>query len=329
MQKVRLIIAAILAIGPLAVHATVGATLEGDTVTVTTTANVPLDTWIDNIVVGAGIEMTAGDGSNHANTNQGQVFPHLFTAGDSLDIGANSITTNWAALEASGFIYSYNMIFSDLDWTDSEAGAALESVTLAAGATGLVGINISNVTSDGFTLQASVDLTTGSNFTLDLTHMHDTDGDGVADDDDICPDTPPETPVDEDGCSGDQRDPDGDGVDVVDDNCPDVANADQTDTDGDGVGDACDNCMVIANPDQTDTNGDGIGDACEVVVPLKCDLDHDGDIDRDDIMEIFGLRGTYSPPSDPAADVNDDGIISINDARGCVLRCTLPRCAVQ
>ena len=61
----------------------------------------------------------------------------------------------------------------------------------------------------------------------------------------------------------------------------------------------------------------------------KCDMDGDGDIDRNDIMVIFGLRGTYSPPSDPNADLNDDGVISINDARGCVLRCTLPRCAVQ
>jgi hypothetical protein len=255
----------------MAAHATESATLEGDTVTVTTQANIPVDTWSDDVLVGAGVEMTAGDASNHANINQGQVFPHLFTedlidptAGDSLDIGATSITTNWAELGAAGFIYSYNMVFSDLNFTDDEAGAALESVELAADAMGLIGINISNITADGFTLQASVDLSTGSNFTLDLTHMHDTDGDGVSDDDDICPDTPPETPVDEDGCSGDQRDPDGDGVDIADDNCPDVANADQTDTDGDGVGDACDNCIAIANPDQTDTNGDGIGDACEV-----------------------------------------------------------------
>jgi hypothetical protein len=62
---------------------------------------------------------------------------------------------------------------------------------------------------------------------------------------------------------------------------------------------------------------------------VKCDMDGDGDIDRDDIMVIFGLRGTYSPPSDPNADLNDDGIITINDARGCVLLCTRPSCAVQ
>jgi hypothetical protein len=168
MRKLTLMIAAILAIGPMAANAT----LIGDTVTVTTTANIPVDTWIDNVLVGAGIEMTAGDGSNHANTNQGQIFPHLFSFGDSLDIGATSITTNWAALGVGGFIYSYNMVFSGFDWQDEPFGATLETVLLGIGATGLVGLNISNILDDGFTLQASVDLSTGSNFTLDLTHLH-------------------------------------------------------------------------------------------------------------------------------------------------------------
>lgn len=74
-------------------------------------------------------------------------------------------------------------------------------------------------------------------------------------------------------------DTDGDGVNDDVDNCPDVANADQADADGDGIGDACDtvadsdgdgvaddvdNCPDVSNPDQTDTDGDGIGDACQV-----------------------------------------------------------------
>lgn len=67
----------------------------------------------------------------------------------------------------------------------------------------------------------------------------------------------------------------------------------------------------------------------ETPLPVQCDLDGDFDVDLDDVMVIFALRGTYSPPSDPAADVNGDGMITINDGRDCVLRCTLPRCAVQ
>jgi len=123
-------------------------------------------------------------------------------------------------------------------------------------------------------------------------------------------------------------DTDEDGVADPDDNCPINANADQTDTDVDGVGDACDNCIIVANPEQTDSNGDGIGDACEVQ-PLSCDLDRDGDVDRNDIGVITGLRGTTSPPSDALADFDDNGIIDVIDARSCVRQCTLPRCAVQ
>jgi len=81
------------------------------------------------------------------------------------------------------------------------------------------------------------------------------------------------------------RDSDGDGVLDINDNCPDTVNADQSDTDHDGVGDACDllpsnasewrdsdgdgigdnqdNCPTVANPAQTDSDLDAIGDACD------------------------------------------------------------------
>jgi hypothetical protein len=97
----------------------------------------------------------------------------------------------------------------------------------------------------------------------------DTDGDGIPDCRDNCPNTPNPDQLDSDGdgvgdacdpCSS--NDPDGDNV-CVNDNCPFVFNPDQADTDGDGVGDACDNCPSVPNPDQTDTDLDGIGDACD------------------------------------------------------------------
>jgi hypothetical protein len=43
-------------------------------------------------------------------------------------------------------------------------------------------------------------------------------------------------------------DSDGDGVPDSADNCPEVANADQADTDADGIGDACDPCPNTADP---------------------------------------------------------------------------------
>jgi hypothetical protein len=58
-------------------------------------------------------------------------------------------------------------------------------------------------------------------------------------------------------------DTDGDGIPDSDDNCPNVFNPDQLDSDGDGIGDACDNCIETPNPDQADSDGDGIGDVCD------------------------------------------------------------------
>jgi Concanavalin A-like lectin/glucanases superfamily/Thrombospondin type 3 repeat len=71
-------------------------------------------------------------------------------------------------------------------------------------------------------------------------------------------------------------DTDGDGILDADDNCPDTSNPDQADFDGDGDGDACgddddndgvlddaDNCPLSPNVGQTDSDGDGVGDACD------------------------------------------------------------------
>jgi len=61
---------------------------------------------------------------------------------------------------------------------------------------------------------------------------------------------------------------------------------------------------------------------------LVCDVDGDGDVDRNDINLIFAARGTRVQPGDPR-DLDGDGLITVNDARGCVLRCTRPNCATQ
>ena len=78
--------------------------------------------------------------------------------------------------------------------------------------------------------------------------LRDSDGDGVPDINDKCPDTPPGVPVDEDGCPY-PADSDGDGVPDDRDACPDtpsgVAVDDRgcpLDSDGDGVPDYRDDC---------------------------------------------------------------------------------------
>jgi len=60
---------------------------------------------------------------------------------------------------------------------------------------------------------------------------------------------------------------------------------------------------------------------------VVCDVDGNGVIDSIDISAIFAARG--SPPAFPGdpRDVDGDGLITVNDARICVNRCTNPRCA--
>lgn len=120
----------------------------------------------------------------------------------------------------------------------------------------------------------------------------DSDGDGVKDPSDNCPNdgNPAQTDTDADGL-GDacDDDDDGDGVPDDGDNCPLVDGA-QDDLDSDGLGDVCDsdddgdqvgddddNCPAVANPDQlnTDAPGDSFGDACD-------DDDDDDQIGDDD-----------------------------------------------
>ncbi|MDU0371901.1 OmpA family protein [Hymenobacter endophyticus] len=122
----------------------------------------------------------------------------------------------------------------------------------------------------------------------------DTDGDGVPDRKDKCPDTPSGVAVDENGCplDGDKDgvpdyqdqcpteagtaamqgcpDRDGDGVADKDDQCPDQAGLPALrgcpDADGDGVADAADKCPDTPRGTQVDANG----------CPLVVDADGDG-----------------------------------------------------
>jgi OOP family OmpA-OmpF porin len=103
----------------------------------------------------------------------------------------------------------------------------------------------------------------------------DTDGDGVPDHLDRCPNTPPGCPVDEQGCSPDA---DGDGVPDCIDKCPNTpkgCEVDATgcakDSDGDGVKDCVDKCPntpkncrpVDKNGCPPDADGDGVPDCLD------------------------------------------------------------------
>ncbi len=123
----------------------------------------------------------------------------------------------------------------------------------------------------------------------------DDDNDGVSNDVDLCADTAASASVDSDGCSASQResDSDGDGLNDPEDSCPGTSAGASVDANG-------------CSEEQRDSDGDGISDlddACddtqfeyiEFILPNGCldeaalDIDSDGD----------GYSGLYSFNVDP------------------------------
>jgi large repetitive protein len=95
---------------------------------------------------------------------------------------------------------------------------------------------------------------------------NDSDGDGVPNATDNCPNVfNPVRPMDH----GVQADFDGDGAGDACDPCPLDKNTtqcktfDPNDTDGDGIPNGTDKCPNTPDPEQKDTDGDGKGDACD------------------------------------------------------------------
>ena len=139
--------------------------------------------------------------------------------------------------------------------------------------------------------------------------QRDTDGDGVGDaadtddDNDGCPDTSDDFPLDPSECT----DTDGDGI----------GNNADTDDDGDGVLDTSDNCPFSPNADQSDIDADGIGDVCD------SDIDGDGwsneqeiacgadPLDASDTLSDFDSDGL---PDCTDPDDDNDGVLDAVDA---------------
>jgi len=123
----------------------------------------------------------------------------------------------------------------------------------------------------------------------------DSDGDGVPDRKDECPDTPPGVQVDEKGCPLDR---DGDGVPDYLDECPDVPGDPRfkgcPDKDGDGIPDHLDDCPDVPGLAKfngcPDTDGDGVPDNLDKCpnTPKGCPVDSDGcplDSDGDGVID--------------------------------------------
>lgn len=135
----------------------------------------------------------------------------------------------------------------------------------------------------------------------------DSDGDGVPDRKDKCPDTPPGVQVDEDGCPLDR---DGDGVPDYKDDCPDEPGDPKfngcPDRDGDGIPDKDDDCPDVPGLAKfngcPDTDGDGVPDNRDKCpdTPKGCPVDADGcplDSDGDGVIDCEDKCPTVPGPA--------------------------------
>jgi OOP family OmpA-OmpF porin len=129
----------------------------------------------------------------------------------------------------------------------------------------------------------------------------DSDGDGVTDDRDRCPDTPAGVPVDGDGCP---KDSDGDGVTDDRDRCPDTptgvpvdSDGCPKDSDGDGIYDYLDECPDTLEGVKVDEKGCAIMVKEKVSVDLKVEFEFDSAViketHKDDIRKLAEFLKTY------------------------------------
>lgn len=123
-------------------------------------------------------------------------------------------------------------------------------------------------------------------------------------------------------------DSDGDGVADAVDNCPQDPNPGQADLDGDGEGDACDSdidgdgldnateLLLGTFPDNADSDGDGLGDGDEVNLyatdPLLSDSDGDHLGDGEEV-NLYGSDPNHDDTGDVAPRGSPDGTVNTGD----------------
>ncbi|MDP5044241.1 MAG: OmpA family protein [Leeuwenhoekiella sp.] len=207
------------------------------------------------------------------------------------------------------FSYSFrDALFGEGGWFDPYLGVGggyvfVGDLSSHGTANGTVGLKIWLGESISLDLSTTYKHAFEDNYTKHMQHTAgigfafggtDTDGDGIFDKNDECPDVPglPEF----NGCP----DTDGDGIKDSEDSCPEVAGLPEfngcPDTDGDGIADPDDKCPNVAGLPALngcpDADGDGVTDA-EDKCPNEAgpaandgcpyqDKDNDGVLDKDD-----------------------------------------------
>ncbi|MFN0136008.1 MAG: thrombospondin type 3 repeat-containing protein [Phycisphaerae bacterium] len=154
----------------------------------------------------------------------------------------------------------------------------------------------------------------------------DTDGDGICNSQDGCPNTP----------DPNQEDSDGDGHGDACDLCPGQGLGDNGDNDADGLGNPCDNCPDNFNPNQADCDADGIGDACDSEPGPGCttgcpnpgcddagvdaDFNNDCEVGLTDLATLLANFGTASGATNASGDTDANGDVVLTDLANTLAR---------
>ncbi|WP_282135758.1 PKD domain-containing protein [Seonamhaeicola maritimus] len=238
--------------------------------------------------------------------------------------------------------------------TDSDGSIVSWSWDFGDGNTSSAQNSIHNyATDDTFSVSLTVTDDDGATDVIsqDVTTCLDSDGDGVCDDQDVCPDFDDSIDTDGDGtpdgcdtCPNSATgDSDGDGVCDDLDICP--GGDDNIDSDGDGIPDFCDSCNdtvdtdndgyndcidlepnspcpsnVDANGVSIDTDGDGVADCLDICYggDDNSDSDNDGTPDFCDVEECDGVDNDGDGQVDEGfTDTDNDGIADCVDTEEC------------
>lgn len=162
-------VAAVAAALMLGQSAPAGASLIGDTITIFHDYGFPPGSFTatDNVVVGAGVELS-GDGTNDHSDDGLNSF--LFP-GDFIDVAGDSISYHFGPAGFT-FLYAFTAVYSGLDWLPTPG--TLDDVTLQdTDGKVLAGFQFSNITASGFEFQGTVDITNGANFSFLLDASHE------------------------------------------------------------------------------------------------------------------------------------------------------------
>lgn len=189
------------------------------------------------------------------------------------EVGDSEMDFGWT-YGGGARLYLMENVALTADYRLTQIQTALEDVTQSV--TGLT----ADETFWGYSISGGISYFFGSK---------DSDGDGVKDGDDACPDTPANVEVDARGCPVDS---DGDGVADYMDNCPDTPAGARVnsqgcpmDSDDDGVFDGLDRCpntpagaTVDANGCPMDSDGDGVYDGLDRCpdTPRGAEVDREG-----------------------------------------------------